>query len=227
MKLTDRFEEDVIEFKGRRIKLRLFFDVVLRAFELLEDEEFTEAQKWSLLAFVFAENKEDVEELSLDEKVILVKAIFDNFIHEPGETAQDSIQQQPQSTNEDEQNTSEGEQSTSKKDEVFDFEQDAEYIYASFLFDYNLDLFEQQGKLHWRKFQALLKGLSEDAKFSKVIEIRTMKLPKEGEERKRIQELKRIYALNKKPVDEEAAIKELDAKASAFFQNLRGRGGKK
>ncbi|MFE3747190.1 Gp15 family bacteriophage protein, partial [Bacillus subtilis] len=103
----------------------------------------------------------------------------------------------------------------------------AEYIYASFLFDYNLDLFEQQGKLHWRKFQALLKGLSEDAKFSKVIEIRTMKLPKEGEERKRIQELKRIYALNKKPVDEEAAIKELDAKASAFFQNLRGRGGKK
>ncbi|WP_381151628.1 Gp15 family bacteriophage protein, partial [Streptomyces cyaneofuscatus] len=149
------------------------------------------------------------------------------FIHEPGETAQDSIQQQPQSTNEDEQNTSEGEQSTSKKDEVFDFEQDAEYIYASFLFDYNLDLFEQQGKLHWRKFQALLKGLSEDAKFSKVIEIRTMKLPKEGEERKRIQELKRIYALNKKPVDEEAAIKELDAKASAFFQNLRGRGGKK
>lgn len=214
MKLTDRFEEDVIEFKGRRIKLRLFFDVVLRAFELLEDEGFTEAQKWSLLPYVFAENEEDVDGLSLDEKVVLVRAIFDNFIREPAEVGE----QQPQNATEDEQGT--------KEDEIFDFVQDAEYIYASFLFDYNLDLFEQQGKLHWRKFQALLKGLSEEAKFSKVIEIRTMKEPKEGEERKRIKELKRIYALKKKPVDEEAAIKELDAKASAFFQNLRGKGGK-
>lgn len=214
MKLTDRFEEDVIKFKGRRIKLRLFFDVVLRAFELLEDEEFTEVQKWSLLPYVFAENEEDVDGLSLDEKVILVRAIFDNFIREPAEVGE----QQPQNATEDEQGT--------KEDEIFDFVQDAEYIYASFLFDYNLDLFEQQGKLHWRKFQALLKGLSEEAKFSKVIEIRTMKEPKEGEERKRIKELKRIYALKKKPVDEEAAIKELDAKASALFQNLRGKGGK-
>ena len=214
MKLTDRFEEDVIKFKGRRIKLRLFFDVVLRAFELLEDEEFTEAQKWSLLPYVFAENEEDVDGLSLDEKVVLVRAIFDNFIREPAEVGE----QQPQNATEDEQGT--------KEDEIFDFVQDAEYIYASFLFDYNLDLFEQQGKLHWRKFQALLKGLSEEAKFSKVIEIRTMKEPKEGEERKRIKELKRIYALKKKPVDEEAAIKELDAKASALFQNLRGKGGK-
>ncbi|CAF1777828.1 hypothetical protein NRS6094_04314 [Bacillus subtilis] len=214
MKLTDRFEEDVIEFKGRRIKLRLFFDVVLRAFELLEDEEFTEVQKWSLLPYVFAENEEDVDGLSLDEKVILVRAIFDNFIREPAEVGE----QQPQNATEDEQGT--------KEDEIFDFVQDAEYIYASFLFDYNLDLFEQQGKLHWRKFQALLKGLSEEAKFSKVIEIRTMKEPKEGEERKRIKELKRIYALKKKPVDEEAAIKDLDAKASALFQNLRGKGGK-
>lgn len=212
MKLTDRFEEDVIEYKGRRIRLRLFFDVVLRAFELLEDDEFTETEKWAMLPYIFAEDKEDINGLSRDERVTLVKAIFDNFIREPAEAAPGDNQQQSQSTTE---------------EEIFDFQQDAEYIYASFLFDYKLDLFEQQGKLHWRKFQALLKGLSEESKFSKIIEIRTMKEPKEGEERKRIKELKQIYALKKKPVDEEAAIKELDAKFDSFAQSLRGKGGKR
>ena len=59
----------------------------------------------------------------------------------------------------------------------FDIEQDAEFIYASFLYDYNIDLFEQQGKLDYRKFIALLRSLSSDTKLQKVIEIREMDIP--------------------------------------------------
>lgn len=66
---------------------------------------------------------------------------------------------------------------TPKIEKSFDIEQDAEFIYASFLFDYGIDLFEQQGKLDYRKFIALLRSLSSDTKLQKVIEIREMDIP--------------------------------------------------
>src|SRR5690625_7547641 len=65
----------------------------------------------------------------------------------------------------------------SEEDEkIFDFVQDAEFIYASFMHTYQIDLFEQQGKLQWTKFKALLNGLSEDSIFSRVVGIRTAEL---------------------------------------------------
>lgn len=86
---------------------------------------------------------------------------------------------------------------TPKEDKVYDTEQDAEYIFASFLYDYNIDLFEQQGKLDYRKYSALLKSLSEDAKLSRVIEIRQMKVPKGASQsdREAIRKAKKHYEL--------------------------------
>ncbi|MGG2054697.1 Gp15 family bacteriophage protein [Lysinibacillus pakistanensis] len=96
-------------------------------------------------------------------------------------------------------------QSKEKEVDIYDIAQDAEYIYASFLQDYGMDLFEQQGILHWDKFKALLVGLRDDTKFKKVLEIRQMPLPKgkgSGEQRKQVEELKKAYAL--KPHKQEA-----------------------
>src|SRR5690606_32954441 len=135
MKLTDRLD-DVIEYKGREIRLSLYFDVVLRAFELLKDEYFTEVEKIDILLQMFVE------------KNALVNIIFDQFI------ADGSIH-------------------GSNEKPPFDFEKDAEYIYASFMYDYGIDLFEVQGKLHWKKFKALLAGLSDESKLMKVIGYRT------------------------------------------------------
>ena len=42
---------------------------------------------------------------------------------------------------------------TGSNQKVVDFEQDARYIYASFLMDYGIDLVDQRGKLDWRKRQ--------------------------------------------------------------------------
>ena len=61
---------------------------------------------------------------------------------------------------------------------VFDFEQDAQVIYSSFLYAYGIDLFEQQGKLHWLAFIALLQNLPEDSAFCRLINIRTCPVPK-------------------------------------------------
>ena len=76
--------------------------------------------------------------------------------------------------------------------------QDAELIYAGFMQEYGLDLFECAGSLHWDKFKALLSGLGDDTQFKKVIEIRTMDLPNgkgSNKEREHIQKLKRKYKL--------------------------------
>lgn len=87
----------------------------------------------------------------------------------------------------------------------FDFDQDAQLIYAGFWQTYGIDLFEEQGRLHWYKFQALLSGLPDDTKFSRVREIRTTKLSdiKDKKERSRVAKLKREVALADLDEDEE------------------------
>ena len=190
MKLTDRLD-DVIEYKGREIKLGLYFDVVLRSFELLKDEYFTEVEKIDILLQMFVKNPESLAGLNIFEKNALVNIIFDQFI------ADGSIR-------------------GSNEKPPFDFEKDAEYIYASFMYDYGIDLFEVQGKLHWKKFKALLAGLSDESKLMKVIGYRTMEIPPpnkyNAKERQRLIELKRYYSLEQQP----QTVDEIDRK----FENL-------
>ncbi|OQM45473.1 hypothetical protein B6A27_11330 [Anoxybacillus sp. UARK-01] len=65
---------------------------------------------------------------------------------------------------------------------------------------YGIDLFEQHGKLHWKKFLQLLQHLDDKSKFKEVVNIRKMPMPKPDkyntEYRKQIAVMKRIYALD-------------------------------
>ena len=61
---------------------------------------------------------------------------------------------------------------------VFDFEQDAEVIYASFRAVYGIDLFRERGALHWCAFLAMFQNLPESCAFSRLIQLRTAKVPK-------------------------------------------------
>ena len=89
--------------------------------------------------------------------------------------------------------------------ELYSLIEDAEYIYASFMQDYGIDLIELQGKLHWRKFSALLSGLRDDTKFKKVLEIRQMEIPPKAtpKEKKAILDAKRAYALKGQKITED------------------------
>lgn len=82
---------------------------------------------------------------------------------------------------------------------MFDFEEDSEYIYASFMQAYGLDLVEQQGKLHWKKFIALFQGLPDGTKIREVMRIRGMEIPAptkyNQKEIKNLMELKTYYGL--------------------------------
>ena len=80
---------------------------------------------------------------------------------------------------------------------LFNIKYDGEYIFSSFMQAYNIDLIEQQGKLHWQKFNALLSGLPDGTKFGEVMKIRAWK-PSRGEsskEKQKMRELQEQYAL--------------------------------
>lgn len=78
---------------------------------------------------------------------------------------------------------------------VLDYETDGALIYAAFMGEYGIDLCEAE--LHWYKFCALLSGLGEERRLSKVMGIRGMEVGKisDKKRRKEIRELQRIYAI--------------------------------
>lgn len=85
------------------------------------------------------------------------------------------------------------------KTKTFDFKEDSDYIYASFMQAYGIDLVECQGRLHWKKFIALFQGLPENTKIREVMRIRGMEQPKptkhNQKEIQELMELKAYYAL--------------------------------
>ncbi|HEM6182302.1 TPA: hypothetical protein VCA04_001793 [Streptococcus suis] len=80
---------------------------------------------------------------------------------------------------------------------LFSIKYDGEYIFSSFMQAYNIDLIEEQGKLHWKKFNALLSGLPDGTKFVEVMKIRAWKPSKRDgtKEIQRMRELQEEYAL--------------------------------
>lgn len=174
--------------------INVAFDVALRALKLFEDAHLDLVDKVNTLWEMFIENYDDEVNLSINDKEEVIIHIFSEYF-------------QPKQAN----------APPSKK--VYDLDQDAEYIYASFLQDYNMDLFDMQGKLHWVKFLALLSGLSDKTKFKQVINIRTQELPKptnhNKDEIKRLRDLKKEYAL-----DEDKAVETADAKMDAVADTL-------
>lgn len=100
---------------------------------------------------------------------------------------------------------------------LFNFEEDGEYIYASFMQAYGIDLIEQQGKLPWSRFMALFQGLPSDTKIKEVMRIRDMDIPvpngKNQKEIQQITELKMYYALG---YHEDNAAEGLDRLFSAL-----------
>ena len=191
-KLTDQLVNTVV-INGTTYDVDMSFDNVLRLIAMLNDEGLSDAEQIILgMQMLFTEPFK----MPLDEQAEIFNRAYVALI---GVGTEDEIEYDiagnpmPKMMKED----SDG--------PAYDFEQDAEYIYASFMQDYGIDLFEHQGKMHWYKFKALLAGLSETTKFKKVLEIRQMELPsgpKSGKQRKAVEELKKAYALKGKAVAE-------------------------
>jgi len=189
-KLTDTLINE-IEINGRMYSLDMSFDNILSLIDMLNDKELDDVTQ--ILTGIEMLVTEPLE-CPIEEKAEIFFKLYETLIDGNKEDdVEYDIEGNPMPV-----------QSKEKEVDIYDIAQDAEYIYASFLQDYGMDLFEQQGILHWDKFKALLVGLRDDTKFKKVLEIRQMPLPKgkgTGEQRKQVEELKKAYAL--KPREQE------------------------
>lgn len=93
---------------------------------------------------------------------------------------------------------------SSKNANIYDFEQDADYIYAAFMEQYKIDLADID-YLHWWKFKSLFYGLNKDIQLSKIMFYRSIELTDDmtKNERKFYRDMKRLYALEDMRSEEE------------------------
>ena len=97
---------------------------------------------------------------------------------------------------------------------IYSFEHDDDYIYSAFLTQYHIDLQDIE-YLHWWKFKALLRTLSSDLEFCKIMEYRSVDINANmtKEQRDFYRRKKELYALPL-PADEEEKV---DAIAEALM----------
>lgn len=93
---------------------------------------------------------------------------------------------------------------SSKNANIYDFEQDADYIYAAFMEQYKIDLADID-YLHWWKFKSLFYGLNKDIQLSKIMFYRSIELTDDmtKNERKFYRDMKKLYALEDMRSEEE------------------------
>lgn len=179
-----------VDINGRAYRIDMSFNNILLLFEMLEDDEMLwEIKVITGLKLLLDELPEgDIAELAK-----ILQYLLENVItteSEKGKVYDIQGNEIPVSMMQGEDEGSE-----------YDLVEDAKYIYASFMQDYGIDLFEEHGKMHWYKFKALLSGLSETTKFSRVMEIRNMPIPTgkgTAKQAAQVKKLKKAYALKKR-----------------------------
>lgn len=84
-----------------------------------------------------------------------------------------------------------------KKGPSYSFAQDGDYIYASFMEQYRMDLNRiGDEELHWWEFIALFEALNENTQMGKIIYYRSVSTSgMSSEKRRHINEMKKFYAL--------------------------------
>src|SRR5690554_2488795 len=151
--------DDIAEIDGIKYKLDMSFDNILRLFDLIKDEKINDEEKINTGLMMLVNDELEQYDIETKEKIFI--DLFKSAIgseEEEHQTLDLEGNPMPDIPNDDKR--------------AYDLVQDAEYIYASFMHTYQIDLFEMQGVLHWKKFKSLLNGLSEDSIFSIIVGIR-------------------------------------------------------
>lgn len=186
--------ENEIEINGKVYPVDMSYDNIIRLFDLLEDKTIEELHK----VFIGMKMLLDCNVLKEDETcdletfiaafvTIKTEFIIDKGNGEPLVDLQGNPMPQP------------------KSKELYSLNHDADYIYASFVQAYGIDLIEVQGELDWRKFNALLQGLPSDTRFKEVVDIRQRPFATgkgSQKENKNLRDLKNMYALPGHNVEE-------------------------
>lgn len=184
MRLNDPLPTSFI-YDGHEYTIDLTFDNVLDVFDVMDDVFLRDYEKIKIaLELLLGKDSEEWDELPIK----LWNYILENFIHiKEKQIIEYDIKGNPMPVAEEEDAT----------ERITDIRNDAEYIYTSFRQAYNINLYEEQGKLHWFEFRALLNGLPSNTVMQRIIQIRLWK-PSKGESteyKDSMRKLQKIYAL--------------------------------
>ena len=190
-------DELVLEIEGEEqiFPLLLSFDRVLKLFEMWGDEEIPEIMR-PLLALKILTGV-SFENLTVDEAMEIVRAIFEEHIQT--RKVDDEVEYDLAG------NVIKTTSSEGPHKRLYNLKHDGDYVFASFMQAYRIDLIEEIGRLHWKKFNALLVGLPEGTKFAEVLKIRSYE-PQKGDSQEYIEkmrELQREFRLPDEDVDDE------------------------
>ncbi|MBY8908212.1 bacteriophage Gp15 family protein [Salinicoccus roseus] len=198
--------DDVIEFEGQSYDMDMSFDNVLHVIDILSDTEEDDLFKIQITICLLLDwGMDDLEHYPFDVQWQLFEQLMDhlNMVGGDADDAEGAGQQ------------------------VMDYTQDAEAIYASFFYAYKLDLFEEQGRLHYKKFVALLQHLHKDTAFKEIVGYRTMKIPTEKEASKdyikHLRKMKRLYKLKSKDTDTASEAEARDERLSAIGARFKSK----
>lgn len=205
LSLTQNPLNEVV-FDGKTYHLDLAFDTVLQYLQLSSDDELSKEEKAEYAIDLFL----DEQELPDDPKFyeLVFKAVNEEITSDPyGNNMPNS---NPFGL---------------APVKYFDYVQDAEAIFASFMREYHINLLKQRGKMHWREFKALFDGLSENSYMQRIISIRQRDLSEvdDSKMRQQLTEAKSYYALDE-PQKEEVKQEHVaqTSALSAMFKAMQG-----
>ncbi|HEL1066213.1 TPA: bacteriophage Gp15 family protein [Streptococcus equi subsp. zooepidemicus] len=184
MKLNDPLVES-FEFRGETYPINLSFNRVLDVFDVIDDDFLNEAEKCFLCLDILLDRTDLPFTYAVDLWIHIKKKYID--MKKP-EKPQLDIKGNPMPVVKEKEDN----------EKVIDFRLDAEFIYASFMQAYKINLLKEQNKLSWIEFKALLNALPDDTIMQRIIAIRQWKDDGKGDKdyRDNMRKLKAKYSLD-------------------------------
>ena len=150
--------DDSINISGTIYEVNATFDNILNVIFVLEEMIKDEVSPFIIPNVILKLLINDIlHDSSHEEKIKAVETILAKYLKKEEKTMLDISGEEIDLPEDGSQNI------------VFDYREDSELIYSAFMQTYGIDLIEEQGKLHWLKFRAMLNGLPENTRLSKVI----------------------------------------------------------
>ena len=179
MRLNDPLVTSFL-YEGEEYAIDLTFDNVLDIFDVLDDKDLRDYEKAEINLELLLTNHFQGEEA-----VNLWNFIYEEFIHiESKQIIEYDRKGNPLPVQKEQKQS-------------IDFDKDGEFLYASFMQAYQIDLFKLQGSLHWSQFKSLLNGLPSNTIMQRIIQIRLWEPSKDdsSEYKQSMKELQEVYAL--------------------------------
>lgn len=174
---------DEIDIEGVTYTVNASFDMIIKVIELLQDQRIPPLQKPSVALKLLIED--DLKTISFENRLYIMREVLSEYVQFDDDVQYDRLgNPMPKAAQEE------------RGGAQYSYTEDADYIYAAFMQAYGIDLIDQQGKLHWAKFKALLNGLPSDTTFSNILQIRGWSPAKDKEKRNaQMQRLQKVYKL--------------------------------